>query len=308
MGRTFALFAVALASLAAAAMAALLRPAAPKPADPRPIPVATAAAPGLRMRAVLERQYLPTDRDTNAYLEVDLVADADPAAGRRRVPVNAVLILDRSGSMSGVKIDRAREAARALVRALVARDVRVRVTGLSGASLDRVLGYEPDAGWVRVPDFAAGEERRVLVKLTIPPGRGVADVAAVELTFAGATGERRTARAVAQATFTSDASSLAQAPTQAAAAGASAEMAELAQQAALLQEKGDRREARARLDAVKRVAAQVARVAPASAAEIARAAIEYERGVDAIDAPGGVASKKLKARAFDQVRAPVAGW
>src|ERR1700682_2839647 len=109
MGRTLDLFAVPRASLAAAAMAALLRPAALNPADPRPIPVATAAAPGLRMRAFLERLYLPTDRDSNAYLEVDLVADADPAAGRRRVPVNAVLILDRSGSMSGVKMDRARE-------------------------------------------------------------------------------------------------------------------------------------------------------------------------------------------------------
>jgi len=457
MGRTFALFAVALASLAAAAMAALLRPAAPKPADPTPLPAATAVAPGLRMRAFLERLYLPTDHGTNGYLEVDLVADADPVAGRRRVPVNALLILDRSGSMSGVKMDRARDAARALVRALlpedrlaivefssgasvilhstpltpqarsrameaieelqpsggtnlgaafdaarpelaqgrgggrvdkvflasdgqanegvadpagllrlarrdlgdatlstfgigddydedllsalaaqaggraryidspeilagafraelsraaalVARDVRVRVTGLSGVSLDRVLGYEPDAGWVRVPDFAAGEERRVLVKLTIPPGRGLVDIAAVELAFAGATGEQRTARAVAQATFTSDASLLAQPPTQAAAAGASAEMAELAQQAALLQEQGDRRQARARLDAVKRVAAQGARAVPASAAEIARAASEYEQGVIDIDVEGGVASKKLKSKAFDQVRAPLAGW
>jgi len=453
MGRTFALFAVALASLAAAAMAALLRPAAPKPADPNPVPAAT--APRLRMRAFLERLYLPTDRDTTAYLQIDLIADADSAAEHRRAPVNAVLILDRSGSMSGVKMDRAREAARALVRALlpedrlaivefssgasvvlhstpltpqarsrameaieelqpsggtnmsaafaaagpelrlgrgrvdkvflasdgqanegvadaagllrlarrdlegatlstfgigddydedllsalasqaggraryidspeilpgafraelsraaalVARDVRVRVKGLSGVSLDRVLGYEPEAGWVRVPDFAAGEERRVLVKLTIPPGRGLADIAAVELTFAGATGGQRTSVAMAQATFTSDPSLLAQAPTQAAATGASAEMAELAQQAALLQEKGDRREARARLDIVKRVATRAAREAPASAEEIARAAIEYERGVNAIDAPGGVASKKLKSRAFDQVRAPVAGW
>src|SRR5439155_2766128 len=122
MGRTFALFAVALASLAAAAMAALLRPAAPKPADPNPVPAATAAAPGLRIRAFLERLYLPTDRDTTAYLQIDLIADADSAAEHRRAPVNAVLILDRSGSMSGVKMDRAREAARALVRALLPED------------------------------------------------------------------------------------------------------------------------------------------------------------------------------------------
>jgi len=38
------------------------------------------------------------------------------------VPVNAVLILDSLRSMSGVKDDRAREAARALVRALLPED------------------------------------------------------------------------------------------------------------------------------------------------------------------------------------------
>jgi len=81
-------FAVALASLAAAAMAALLRPAAPKPADPTPLPAATAVAPGLRMRAFLERLYLPTDHGTNGYLEVDLVADATPSRAPAR-PVNA---------------------------------------------------------------------------------------------------------------------------------------------------------------------------------------------------------------------------
>jgi Ca-activated chloride channel family protein len=457
MRRTFALFAVALASLAAAAMAVLLRPSAPKPGTPPPAPPVTVATGGLRMRTLLERLYLPEDRSTNAYLQIDLLADGDPTARRPRVPVNAVLILDRSGSMSGDKIERAREAARALVRllgpddrlaivefsssasvllrstavtvearsraleaigalqpsggtnlgagfesaapelllgraagrvdkvflasdgqanegiadragllrlarrdlgnatlstfgigddydedlmsalaaqaggraryidspeilpeafraelsraaALVARDVRVRVKGLSGASVERVLGYEADGGWVRVPDFAAGEERRVVVKLGIPPGRGLLDVAAVELTFASATGEQQNARAVAQATFTSDASLLAQAPTQAAATGASAEMAELAQQAAQLRETGDRQEARARLDAVNRIAARAARTAPARAAEIARAASEYERDVNAIDEPGGAASKKLKARTFDAVRAPVAGW
>jgi Ca-activated chloride channel homolog len=459
MRRTFALFAVALASLAAAAMAVLLRPATSKPGAPPPVvpAVASATSAGLRMQALLERLYLPEDRNTSAYLQVDLVAGGDSGATRPRVPVNAVLILDRSGSMSGAKIEHAREAARALVQALgaddrlaivefssgasvllrstaltaqvrsrareliealqpmggtnlsaafevaapelavgrvagrvdkvflasdgqanegiadrpgllrlarnrfgsatlstfgigddydedlmsalasqaggraryidspailagafraelsraatlVARDVHLRVTGLSGASVDRVLGYDADGGWVRVPDFAAGEERRVLVKLTIPPGRGVANVAAVELTFKGATGEQQKAREVAQATFTSEAALLGQAPTQAAATGASVEMAELAQEAAQFREKGDGREARARLDAVNRVAARAAKVAPASSAQIARAATEYERLVEAIDAPGGAASKKVKARAFDAVRAPVAGW
>ena len=87
------------------------------------------------MRAFLERLYLPTDRDTTAYLQIDLIADADSAAEHRRAPVNAVLILDRSGSMSGVKMDRAREAARALVRALLPEDRLAIVEFSSGASV-----------------------------------------------------------------------------------------------------------------------------------------------------------------------------
>jgi len=186
--------------------------------------------------------------------------------------------------------------------ALVARDVRVRVSGLSGASIDRVLGYQADGGWVRLPDFAAGEERRVLVKLTIPPGHGLSEIAAVELSFAGAAG------GPGQRVDGSDAGLLAQAPTQAAATGASAEMAELAEQAARYKESGDRRAARARLDAVSRIAREAAQAVPASSGELARLKDGYERDVQEIDAPGDAASKKLKARTFDAVRAPVAGW
>jgi len=81
MGRTFALFAVALASLAAA-------PCRPSQAggaearDPKPLPVATAAAPGLAdAPRSFERLYLPTDRDTSAYLEVDLIRTPTPPPG-----------------------------------------------------------------------------------------------------------------------------------------------------------------------------------------------------------------------------------
>jgi len=454
MRRTFALFSLAFASFAAALMAALLRPLPPKPVPP-PQPVPQAATPGsLRLQALLERLYLPEDRTTSAYLQIDLAA-AGEAAARPRVPVNAVLIIDRSGSMSGVKIARARDAARALVQvlgpddrlgivefssgasvlvrstavtrdvraqalaaierieaaggtnmsaafdaaapelargraagrmdkvflasdgqanegiadregllrlarrdfveatistfgigddydedlmsalaaqaggraryidspqilaaafrdelsraaALAARGVRLRVTGASGSSINRVLGYEADGGWIRVPDFAAGEERRVLVKLSIPLGRGLADVATVELAFEDARGEEQRARTVAQATFTSDASLLALAPTEAAASGTRAEMAELADQAARLQEAGRRGEAQARVAALHRVAARP--LSPASAKEIARAAAEYETDVGAIEGAGSAASKKLKQRVFDAVRAPVSGW
>jgi len=454
MPRTLALFAVALASLVAAAMAALLRPARPPPPVP---PAAVAAGGGMRMQALLERLYLPENRGSSAYLQIDLAADPDSTSRPQRVAVNAVLILDRSGSMSGAKIQRAREAAGALVRALgpedrlaivefsgdasvllpslpltaavqsraleavarleasggtnlsaafalaapqmlkgrgggrvdkiflasdgqanegisdrpgllrlarerfgdaslstfgigddydedlmsalasqgggraryidspdilagafraelsraaalVARDVRIRVSGLSGATVGRVLGYQADGGWVHVPDFAAGEERHVLVKLAIPPGRGLSDIAVVELAFAPAAGGLQEARTVARATFTSDAALLAQAPTQAAAAGASAEMAELAEQAARDRESGDRAGAQARLEAVSHIAALAAEAEPSRAVEISLEAFSYRKDVEAIDAMGDAASKKLKARTFDAVRAPVAGW
>ncbi|MGZ6125828.1 MAG: vWA domain-containing protein [Myxococcales bacterium] len=456
MRRTLALFALAFASLAAAAVAVLLRPAVPKPSPPPPVPPAAFAASGMRLGALLDRVYLPENRDGIAYLQINLAAAPAPAS-EQRVPVNAVLILDRSGSMSGVKIVRARDASRALVQALgpedrlaivefsstasvlvestamtpaarsraleaiqaiepmggtnmsaafelaapqlargaaqgrvnkvflasdgqanegvsdrgallrlarrtlagatlstfgigddydedlmstlaaqtggraryidspeilpgafraelnrasslVAHDVRIRVAGLSGASVQGVLGFEPEAGWVRLPDFAAGEERNVFVKLTLPAGKGVLELASVDLAFQAANGASRHARAVARGTFTSDAALLALPPTEAAPAGAKAEMAQLADQAARLQESGDRREARARLGALNRVAARAAQVVPASSGEMKDVADEYERDVAAIDAAGGMASKKLKQRAFDALRAPVAGW
>ncbi len=192
--------------------------------------------------------------------------------------------------------------------AMVARDVRVRVTGLGGVSVERVIGYQPDAGWVRLLDFAAGEERRVLVKLAIPPGRGLSEIASVDLSFTAAAGEAQQARTVARAPFTSDPGLLAQAPTEAATTGASAEMAELAGQAARDQENGRRREARSRLDALRRISERTARAVPASSGHFEQLSAEYQSSVVDINAPGDAASKKLKARTFDAINAPVSGW
>jgi len=435
MRKTFALVAAALASLAAAAVAALLRPIVRPPAEPHPREV---RAGPLRMTTQFDRRYLP-ESGGEAYLQIDLAADADPVR-RMRVPVNAVLILDRSGSMSGAKMDRARDAARALVQALgpqdrlsivefssdarlalpstpmipagrsaalaaidsiepmggtnmsaafdlaaaanadkvflasdgqanegiseraallrlarrdfpratistfgmgddydedfmtalasqaggraryidspeilpgafrdelgraattVARNVRLR---LEAPGVEQVLGYEEENGWVRLPDFAAGEERRVLVKLRTPAGHGLANLAAVELKLDDASGVEQRAQASAQAAFTSDPALLAQAPTDAAVQGAKAEMADLAQRAAHLQEQGRRGEAQVQLLNMQRVA-QAANAPAVTAQER-----EYERDVAAIDGRGSAASKSVKQKAFDAVRAPVAGW
>ncbi|MGZ6126042.1 MAG: vWA domain-containing protein, partial [Myxococcales bacterium] len=134
MRRTLALFALAFASLFAAAVALHVRPAVPKPAPPPPVPSATLGASGMRLGALLDRVYLPENQDGTAYLQIDLAADPAPAESQR-VPVNAVLILDRSGSMSGVKIVRAREASRALVQALGPEDRLAIVEFSSSASV-----------------------------------------------------------------------------------------------------------------------------------------------------------------------------
>jgi hypothetical protein len=170
---------------------------------------------------------------------------------------------------------------------------------------------------VRLTVFAAGEERRMLVKLSVPPGHGPTDLASVELRFDDGSGEERRAQASAQATFTSDAGLLALAPGAAAVEGAKAEMAQLATGAALLREAGRRDEARQQIEELKRVAMRAAAAAPAQARLVSAQAYEYATEVDSIDAPpspalpgtpGGAASKKLKQKAFDAVRAPVAGW
>jgi len=85
-------------------------------------------------------------------------------------------------------------------------------------------------------------------------------------------------------------------------------MAELAQQAAVLKETGDRKQARVRLDAVKRIAPVRRRPCRPPRGRCRWWRMEYETGVMTIDSAGDAASKKLKAKAFDAVRAPVAGW
>jgi hypothetical protein len=154
MRRTVALAAFALASIFTAVLVALLRPAVHPESHPavrvEPPPALGVRAGGLRMTTQLDRRYLPEGGGADAYLQIDLVADADPSA-RRRVPVNAVLILDRSGSMTGDKLDRARDAARALVQALGDGDrlaivefgsdtsVLVRSTEVTGSTRARAL-------------------------------------------------------------------------------------------------------------------------------------------------------------------------
>jgi Ca-activated chloride channel family protein len=90
------------------------------PAPPVPVPVVPVVNPGsLSLTGRLSHPYLvPGTSDVFATLEVSAV----DVPGARRAPVNIAVVIDRSGSMSGAKIENARRAAQRLVELLDDQD------------------------------------------------------------------------------------------------------------------------------------------------------------------------------------------
>jgi Ca-activated chloride channel family protein len=85
-------------------------------------PAARAAQPLVRCELALDREVLLAGPSQTAVIKVTLDAPALPRETERS-PVNLALVLDRSGSMSGSKIDKAREAAIEALRRLGPRDL-----------------------------------------------------------------------------------------------------------------------------------------------------------------------------------------
>ncbi len=91
----------------------------------------TEAAEPVRLRVEVDRSVLPAETVERAVVKIAL--DCMPVARRgARPPVNLAIVIDRSGSMAGDKIAKAREAALEAVRRLALDDVVALVVYDSG--------------------------------------------------------------------------------------------------------------------------------------------------------------------------------
>jgi Ca-activated chloride channel homolog len=86
------------------------------------IPFSAAGAAEIGLKAGFAQPVLPEGEGGRAYLRVGLDVPAEEGE-RSRIPANVVLVIDKSGSMQGERIDQAKEAALMAVERLGDRDV-----------------------------------------------------------------------------------------------------------------------------------------------------------------------------------------
>ena len=89
----------------------------------------------LEVDARLGHRVLREGTKQRVYLRIGLRGIHDPGAESRRAPVNIALVIDKSGSMRGHKIQKAREAAIMAVERLTRGDVASVVTFSSGVDV-----------------------------------------------------------------------------------------------------------------------------------------------------------------------------
>ncbi len=88
----------------------------------KPVEAVASTQPTVSFRVELDRPVFPADSREKVIVKVALDG-LRPLAVSRRAPVNLALVIDKSGSMSGSKIENARAAALEAVRRLTADDV-----------------------------------------------------------------------------------------------------------------------------------------------------------------------------------------
>ncbi len=131
---------------------------------------ASAADPALNLRVTPEREFIYRHGPHEIVLEVEV--QARPAEGARRLPVNVSVVLDRSGSMEGAKIEKARQAACAALDRLEPDDVFSLVV------------FDNHTQLLLEPARAGSREHREELKARINgirPGGGTAIYAGVQL-------------------------------------------------------------------------------------------------------------------------------
>ena len=85
----------------------------------------------MKLYAHLDRRLVPATGSADRYLRVQLTAPESARSGSR-LPLNLALVIDRSGSMSGSKLEKAKEAAIFCLR------------NLTGADRVAVVAYDDD--------------------------------------------------------------------------------------------------------------------------------------------------------------------
>ncbi|PTL80404.1 VWA domain-containing protein [Vitiosangium sp. GDMCC 1.1324] len=120
MNKTVAFVSLAAGLALTALVLGLPQLAPPHPATPVPPPrPATASNGSLTMTSRLSHPYI-TPGSSDLFVTVDLTGAEVP--GSKRTPVNLAVVIDRSGSMSGYKLQQAKQAARHLVGLLGPED------------------------------------------------------------------------------------------------------------------------------------------------------------------------------------------
>jgi Ca-activated chloride channel homolog len=131
-------------------------PPTPEPAPPTP-PLSAAASTvekgDVKLTARLDRSAVLSGSDGIAHVELTLEAGADPSAEHAHTPTDVLVVLDISGSMSGQKLDYAKQALHQLIDRVTPSDRFGLVTYDSSAALAIPLAAHGGAArWHRQVD------------------------------------------------------------------------------------------------------------------------------------------------------------
>ncbi len=112
-------------------------------------PVQAVSSGGIRVSGALDRTAIFASGDRRVRMELVVSSEASPTTATR-APTDLVIVLDRSGSMSGNKLLDAKSAARELVSLLGEEDRFSLVTYANGAGVEIDLSFPTEAnrtGW-----------------------------------------------------------------------------------------------------------------------------------------------------------------